>query len=102
MRTAVLMLLLAGLIGGLVPAVGFAADTSLLQGRTYPPPDCRSPLRPLPEDGPRDWRRYRADMEDYRHCVAIYLDTAKQDIERIRKQMDKAVRTYNQESGNGM
>ena len=63
-------------------------------------PDCRSPLRPLPGDSPMDWRMYRSDMEAYRQCVEAYLATARQDAERIRKRMEKAVREYNEESGN--
>ena len=66
-----------------------AQAASLLPGGDYPAPDCRSPLRPLP-----------ADMEAYRQCVEAYLATARQDAERIRKRMEKAVREYNEESGN--
>lgn len=88
--------------GMILSVNSFAGDDSLLSGRTYPPPDCRSPLRPLPGDGPRDWRMYRSEMERYRLCVERYLSTARQDMERIRKQMDKAVREYNQESGNSL
>ena len=73
---------------------------SLLPGGDYPAPDCRSPLRPLPGDSPMDWRMYRSDMEAYRQCVEAYLATARQDAERIRKRMEKAVREYNEESGN--
>lgn len=99
MRKMLLMTLLV-CMAVLLPAGGFAGDDSLLSERTYPPPNCRSPLRPLPGDGPRDWRMYRSEMERYRLCVEHYLSTARQDMEHIRKQMDKAVREYNQESGN--
>ena len=51
-------------------------------------------------DSPMDWRMYRSDMEAYRQCVEAYLATARQDAERIRKRMEKAVREYNEESGN--
>ena len=54
----------------------------------------------LPGDSPMDWRMYRSDMEAYRQCVEAYLATARQDAERIRKRMEKAVREYNEESGN--
>ena len=47
-----------------------------------------------------DWRMYRSDMEAYRQCVEAYLATARQDAERIRKRMEKAVREYNEETGN--
>lgn len=77
-----------------------AQGASLLPGGDYPAPECRSPLRPLPGDGPMDWRTYRSDMESYRQCVENYLATAKQDVERIRKRMERAVREYNEESGN--
>ena len=77
-----------------------AAGASLLSGGTYPGPECRSPLRPLPGDPPIEWRRYRDDMDDYRRCVEAYLSVAGQDMERIRTQMRKAVREYNDESGN--
>ena len=62
MRTLLMLPLL------LLPFTAQAA--SLLPGGDYPAPDCRSPLRPLPGDGPMDWRMYRADMEAYRQCVA--------------------------------
>lgn len=91
MRTLLMLPLL------LLPFTAQAA--SLLPGGDYPAPDCRSPLRPLPGDGPMDWRMYRADMEAYRQCVEAYLATARQDAERIRKRMEKAVREYNEESG---
>lgn len=91
-------LLLLSLLVLLTPFTARAA--SLLPGGDYPAPDCRSPLRPLPGDGPMDWRMYRSDMEAYRQCVEAYLATARQDAERIRKRMEKAVREYNEESGN--
>ena len=77
-----------------------AQAASLLPDGGYPAPDCSSPLRPLPGDSPMDWRMYRSDMEAYRQCVEAYLATARQDAERIRKRMEKAVREYNEESGN--
>ena len=86
MRTLLMLPLL------LLPFTAQAA--SLLPGGDYPAPDCRSPLRPM------DWRMYRSDMEAYRQCVEAYLATARQDAERIRKRMEKAVREYNEESGN--
>lgn len=92
MRLFALLLLL------LFPAGAGAA--SFLPGGNYPEPECRSPLRPLPGDGPREWRLYRADMLVYRQCVEAYLATAREDMERIRERMDKAVRDYNRESGN--
>ena len=92
MRTLLMLPLL------LLPFTAQAA--SLLPGGDYPAPDCRSPLRPLPGDSPMDWRMYRSDMEAYRQCVEAYLATARQDAERIRKRMEKAVREYNEESGN--
>lgn len=73
---------------------------SFLPGGNYPPPQCRAPLRPLPGDRALDWRLYRNAMASYRQCVTLYLETARQDIERIRKKMDRAVRKYNEESGN--
>ena len=91
-------LLLLSLLVLLTPFT--ARGASLLPGGDYPAPDCRSPLRPLPGDGPMDWRMYRSDMEAYRQCVEAYLATARQDAERIRKRMEKAVREYNEESGN--
>ena len=91
MRTLLMLPLL------LLPFTAQAA--SLLPGATIRP-DCRSPLRPLPGDSPMDWRMYRSDMEAYRQCVEAYLATARQDAERIRKRMEKAVREYNEESGN--
>ena len=39
-------------------------------------------------------------MLAYRQCVEAYLATAREDMERIRERMDKAVRDYNRESGN--
>ena len=78
----------------------FPLDLIYLPGGDYPEPECRSPLRPLPGDGPREWRLYRADMLAYRQCVEAYLATAREDMERIRERMDKAVRDYNRESGN--
>ncbi len=39
-------------------------------------------------------------METYRQCVENYLATARQDVDRIRKRMERAVREYNEESGN--
>ena len=92
MRTLLMLPLL------LLPFTAQAA--SLLPGGDYPAPDCRSPLRPLPGDSPMDWRMYRSDMEAYRQCVEANLATARQDAERIRKRMEKAVREYNEESGN--
>lgn len=77
-----------------------AGAASFLPGGTYPEPECRSPLRPLPGDGPMEWRMYRADMLSYRQCVEAYLATAREDMERIRERMEKAVRDYNRESGN--
>ena len=82
----------------LLPAA--AQGASLLPGGDYPAPECRSPLRPLPGDGPMDWRLYRSDMETYRQCVENYLATARQDVDRIRKRMERAVREYKEESGN--
>lgn len=92
MRLFALLLLL------LFPAGAGAA--SFLPGGTYPEPECRSPLRPLPGDGPMEWRMYRTDMLSYRQCVEAYLATAREDMERIRERMEKAVRDYNRESGN--
>ena len=77
MRTLLMLPLL------LLPFTAQAA--SLLPGGDYPAPD---------------WRMYRSDMEAYRQCVEAYLATARQDAERIRKRMEKAVREYNEESGN--
>ncbi len=77
-----------------------AQGASLLPDDGYPPPDCRAPLRPLPDDEPSDWKLYRADMESYRQCVEAYLSTARKDIERIRSRMERAVQDYNEESGN--
>lgn len=92
------MRLFALLLVLLLPAGAGAA--SFLPGGGYPAPECRSPLRPLPGDGPREWRMYRADMLSYRQCVEAYLSTAREDMERIRERMEKAVREYNRESGN--
>lgn len=77
-----------------------ARSASLLPDGGYPAPDCRTPLRPLPDDEPSDWKLYRADMESYRQCVETYLSTARKDIERIRTRMERAVQDYNEESGN--
>lgn len=82
----------------LLPAAAQAA--SGLSGGDYPPPDCRAPLRPLPGDESIDWKVYRSDMEQYRQCIEAYLAAARQDIERIQQRMERAVREYNQESGN--
>lgn len=73
---------------------------SFLPGGNYPSPQCRAPLRPFPGDRPLEWRLYRNAMASYRQCVTLYLETARQDIERIRNRMDKVVREYNEESGN--
>lgn len=91
MRAFILLLLL-------FPATAGAA--SLLPGGDYPAPECRSPLRPSPGDGLSEWRLYRADMLEYRRCVESYLAAAREDMERIRGRMEKAVREYNEESGN--
>ena len=96
MRLSCLVLLLAA--GMLLPAATRA--DSLLPGGDYPAPDCRSPLRPLPGDGRTEWTFYRSDMARYRQCVESYLNTARQDVVRIHKQMERAVREYNEASGN--
>ena len=96
MRLFCLVLLLAA--GMLFPLSGRA--DSLLPGGAYPPPNCTSPLQPLPGDSPREWHIYRSSMAQYRQCVERYLNTARQDIARIQQQMDKAVREYNDASGN--
>ena len=85
-------------VGMFFPSAGKAG--SLLPGGAYPPPDCTSPLHPLPGDSPREWYSFRSDMARYRQCVERYLDTGRQDIARIQQQMEKAVREYNDASGN--
>ncbi len=96
MRLFCIVFLIAA--GMLFPVTGKAA--SLLPGGAYPPPDCTSPLSPLPGDSPREWFTYRNSMARYRQCVERYLDTARQDVARIQQQMEKAVREYNDASGN--
>ena len=76
--------------------IGILATAGTIKSQSYP----LEVHKPLPGDSPMDWRMYRSDMEAYRQCVEAYLATARQDAERIRKRMEKAVREYNEESGN--
>lgn len=76
----------------------YADGGSLLPGGVYPEAQCRSPLRPLGGDGPREWTYYRQDMLRYRACIENYAQIAREDIKRIQAQLDKAVREYNREA----
>lgn len=96
MRLSCLVLLLA--VGMLLPAA--TRQTPCCPAATIPLPTAVLPWRPLPGDGRTEWTFYRSDMARYRQCVESYLNTARQDVARIHKQMERAVREYNEASGN--
>ncbi|AAS96329.1 hypothetical protein [Nitratidesulfovibrio vulgaris] len=94
-------LLLALLVGGclLLAQLPAHAEGSLLPSGEYPEADCRSPLRPLAGDRHSEWMHYRNEMLRYRACVEAYVRTAREDMQRIQRQVDRAVRDYNREAG---
>ena len=98
--TFVRFLLCVCLGTGLIPFV--ATADSLLPGNAYPKHDCRSPLRPLPGDPPREWLSYQQDMEVYRRCIQQYINTAQEDMQRIQQAAEKAAREYKSELNNGL
>lgn len=82
------------------PSALYGASRVPASGRRLSRPRLPLPAAASARRQPMDWRMYRSDMEAYRQCVEAYLATARQDAERIRKRMEKAVREYNEESGN--
>lgn len=85
---------------GTIQGVADTRRESGAWGEPYPAPECRIPLRPRPGDRRADWLFYRREMLEYRRCVEAYLTRAREDMESIRDRMDKAIREYNEASGN--
>lgn len=92
----ILVVLVAGYF--LVSSLPAFAEGSLLPAGDYPEADCRSPLRPLAGDRHSEWMHYRNEMLRYRACVEAYVRTAREDMQRIQRQIDRAVRDYNREA----